>query len=142
VGSTVGVAILGSTLNNGLTRRLQDISSDPNIQQLAAQSGKHIDIANLNANQLQGFLSPEGQHAITSQISHLPASAQSGAWTTYGHLLDGIKNALSSSIMEVFLIAGGIITLAFLASWFIKEIPLRDSHDHPTVSDDVAMIEP
>jgi EmrB/QacA subfamily drug resistance transporter len=142
IGSTVGVAIMGSVLNNGLAHHLRNVASTPGVQKLAAQSGNHIDFSSLNANQLQGFLSPQGQQAVTSQISRLPASDQAGALTTYGHLMNGMKEALSSSITEVFLIGGVIISLAFLASWFIKEIPLRKSHDHPTISDDVAMIEP
>jgi hypothetical protein len=46
-----------------------------------------------------------------------------------------LKSALSSSISEVFLIGGLVVSIAFFASWFLKEVPLRTSHDYPTASE-------
>lgn len=89
VGATVGVAVMGSILNNRLSHHL---------------AGS----ATVTASQLQ--------NADPRSISY------------------GLKSALASSISEVFLIGGLVVSLAFFASWFLREIPLRTSHDHePTL---------
>ncbi len=86
IGATVGVAVMGSILNNRLAHNL-------------ASSGQVIS---------------------GSQLSSLDPRSVSPA----------IRTALSSSITEVFLISSVIVAVAFVASWFLKEIPLRTSHDH------------
>jgi MFS family permease len=138
IGSTVGVAIMGSILNNSLARHLSAIASDPNTQKIADATGKHLDVSNLNANQLQGLVSPQAQHAATSKIADLPPSSQHDALTAYTHFLSSVKGALASSISEVFLISGIVVSIAFFAAWFLKEIPLRTAQDqnpHPLVSE-------
>jgi EmrB/QacA subfamily drug resistance transporter len=138
IGSTVGVAIMGSILNNSLARHLSAIASDPNTQKIAAATGKHLDVSNLNANQLQGLVSPQAQHAATSKIANLPPASQHEALTAYTHFLSSVKGALASSISEVFLISGIVVSIAFFAAWFLKEIPLRTAQDqkpHPLVSE-------
>jgi EmrB/QacA subfamily drug resistance transporter len=138
IGSTVGVAIMGSIMNNSLTKHLADVASDPNTQKIAGSTGQHLNVASLNANQLQTIVSPGAQHAVTSKIAELPAAAQQDALASYAHFLGGVKVALASSISEVFLISGLIVSLAFFAAWFLKEIPLRTTQDqkpHPLVSE-------
>lgn len=88
IGATVGVAVMGSVLNNRLSAHL------------ASSHAGHA----VSANQLSN---------LNNRAIPLP-----------------IKQALSSSIAEVFLIGGIVVSLAFFASWFLKEIPLRTSHDH------------
>ncbi len=92
IGATVGVAIMGSVLNNRLAQNL-------------AHTGTHIS---------------------SSQLSNLNPQNISPA----------VKSALSSSIADVFLIGGLVVSLAFFASWFLKEVPLRDTHEvRPTASE-------
>lgn len=43
-----------------------------------------------------------------------------------------VRSAMASSINEVFLISGIIVSGAFIASWFIREIPLKTDHEYPT----------
>jgi len=130
IGATVGVAIMGSVLNNGLSKHLSNLANDPSTKQLAATPGKTLDIAHVNSNQLQGLLSPEAQHAATTQIANVSPEKQQGVLAAYQHFITGLKTALSSSISEVFIIAGVLVSIAFIASFFLKEIPLRTSHDH------------
>jgi len=88
IGATVGVAVLGTILNNELTKRLSSSGVKVSANQLASLSGRNI--------------TPE------------------------------LKIALSSSITRLFLIGGLVVSLAFFASWFLKEIPLRTTHhDQP-----------
>ena len=90
IGATVGVAIMGSILNNRLSQKL-------------AHSAMHV---------------------TANQLSNLNAK----------NVTPAIKNALASSISDVFLIGGLVVSLAFFASFFLKEIPLRSSHEPFTES--------
>jgi EmrB/QacA subfamily drug resistance transporter len=130
IGATVGVAIMGSVLNNSLTRHLSNLAADPNTQKLAHATGKSVDVSQINSNQLQVILSPQAQHVATTQISKLSPEKQQGALTAYEHFITGVKTALSSSISEVFIIAGVLVSVAFVASFFLKEIPLRTTQEH------------
>jgi EmrB/QacA subfamily drug resistance transporter len=92
IGATVGVAVLGSILNNELTKRLSSSGIKVSANQLASLSGRSI--------------TPE------------------------------LKAALSDSITRLFLIGGLVVSLAFVTSWFLKEVPLRTSqHDQPKASE-------
>jgi hypothetical protein len=86
IGATIGVAVMGSVLNNRLAHHLAGAASAPSANQLSS-------------------LDPRSIPPV-------------------------VKSALASSISEVFLIGGLVVSLAFLASWFLKEVPLRTSHDH------------
>jgi EmrB/QacA subfamily drug resistance transporter len=138
IGSTVGVAIMGSIMNNSLAHHLSAVANDPNTQKIAAFSESQTNLSSLDANQLQAVVSPQAQHAFTSKIAELPASNQPDALASYAHFLNGVKSALASSISEVFLISGIIVSIAFFAALFLKEIPLRTAQDqkkHPLVSE-------
>jgi EmrB/QacA subfamily drug resistance transporter len=138
IGSTVGVAIMGSIMNNSLAHHLSAVANDPNTQKIAAFSESQTNLSSLDANQLQAVVSPQAQHAFTSKIAELPASNQPDALASYAHFLNGVKSALASSISEVFLISGKIVSIAFFAALFLKEIPLRTAQDqkkHPLVSE-------
>jgi EmrB/QacA subfamily drug resistance transporter len=128
VGATVGVAVMGGILNSGLARRIGDIVSDPSIKQLSDSSNKALDYTNLHAGQLQQVLSAPGQHQATAKIADIAPGAQQASLTTYQNLLLSLKHSLSSSIAEVFLISGCLVSVAFFAAWFLKEVPLRKSH--------------
>jgi len=94
IGATVGVAVMGSILNNRLAQNL-------------AHTASRVTASELNS------LNP---HTISFAIKH----------------------ALASSISDLFLISGVIVSGAFFASWFLKEIPLRSSHSpepKPTASE-------
>lgn len=86
IGATVGVAVMGTILNNRLAHNL-------------ASSGQVIS---------------------ASQLSSLNSKSVTPA----------IKTALSNSITDVFLISGVVVSIAFFAALFLKEIPLRTSHEH------------
>jgi len=76
---------------------------------------------------------------LNNRLSHHLAGVASAPSASQLSGLNGssvppvVKSALSSSISEVFLISGLVVSLAFFASWFLKEVPLRTSHDSPLV---------
>jgi MFS family permease len=136
LGATVGVAIMGSILNNRLVSHLGQVVAGPATQVLKNTAGKGIDLAHLHSNQLQGLITPEAQHATTAKIAKLPAADQQTSLQAYAHFVSGLKAALSSSIAEVFLISGLIVSIAFFAAWFLKEVPLRGKNNvKPLVSE-------
>jgi hypothetical protein len=51
-----------------------------------------------------------------AQIAHLPAAVRGG----YLH-------AFTNSLNSVFLVAAGVAVAAFVTSWFIRELPLRET---------------
>jgi len=57
-----------------------------------------------------------GAQVNPQQIAHLPTT-----------LRVGYLHAFTSSLSTVFLVASGITVAAFLASWFIRQLPLRDT---------------
>ena len=95
IGATVGVAIMGTILNNRLAHNLAGVANAPSASQLSSLSSQSISPA--------------------------------------------VRTAFSNSITEVFLIAGCLVSLAFLISWFLKEIPLRTTHDHSSVMEEVSI---
>lgn len=72
------------------------------------------------AHQLAG-----GAHVSVSQLQSLNASS----------IPPAVRTALSNSIAHVFLVGGLVVSLAFFATLFLKEIPLKTSHDYPTASE-------
>ncbi len=64
-----------------------------------------------------------GAQVNPQQIAHLPAALRAG----YLH-------AFTSSLSTVFLVASAITAAAFLASWFIRQLPLRET----VATDDLA----
>ena len=136
LGATVGVAIMGSILNNRLVHHLANVAADPANRAVSQVDGKALDISHLNSNRLQGLLNPSVEHTTTAQIAKLPPDSQHSVLLSYSHFISGLKTAMSSSITEVFLISGVIVSIAFFAAWFLKEVPLRGSHDeHPLASE-------
>jgi EmrB/QacA subfamily drug resistance transporter len=136
IGATVGVAVTGSILNNRLSHHLAAVAADPANQALSQHASQSVDLAHLHSNQLQSLLTPQAQHATTAQIAKLAPANQHAALSAYSHFIAGLKEALSSSITEVFLISGLVVSIAFFAALFLKEIPLRGKHDeHPLASE-------
>ena len=125
---------MGSLLNNRLLGHLSDVSRDPLNRVLAQNSGPRLDISHINSNQMQTLLSPQSQHAATTSIANLPPEQQQSALQGYSHLIGGLKDALSSSINEVFIVSGIVVSVAFFAAWLLKEIPLQGRAGQPLIS--------
>jgi MFS family permease len=74
---------------------------------------------------LRHHLSHAGLNVSVNQLSN----------TTGEHLPLLIRTALASSISEVFLLSGLVVSLAFFAALFLKEVPLRSHETHPTATE-------
>jgi EmrB/QacA subfamily drug resistance transporter len=96
IGSTVGVALLGSILGHELG---QKIAAAVPSQFAAAISG--------NAANAQAIFSPAAVQQIPPPV------------------LQAIRGALAASLHDVFLFAAGVSALAVIVSVFLEEVPLR-----------------
>lgn len=76
-------------------------------------------------NRLTHYLTHSAQKLSANQLSNLDPRNVNPA----------VKLALAHAISEVFLIGGLVVSVAFFANWFLREIPLRDAHDNPLLSE-------
>jgi EmrB/QacA subfamily drug resistance transporter len=118
IGGSVGLAILGSVMNNRFasefTSRLPSaIKTMVPAEQLEAL-----------AHNPQALMSPEAQAQLQTMIEQLgPQGTQ-----IFQQVLDALRQSLDSALSQVFLCALLTVVVAFLINFFIKEIPLRKQH--------------
>lgn len=130
IGSTVGLAILGSVMNNVLTQRLANIQEDPFVK-MATQAGNGDQFKNFDINALQGFLSAKDQVAAT--LTQLPQDMQQVAIDALTDFVQTLELALASSLTQVFVISAVVMAASVVVSVFIKEIPLKHHDDSPPI---------
>jgi EmrB/QacA subfamily drug resistance transporter len=124
IGSTVGIAVMGSLMNNALAERLTNIGSDPFIQNMA-RLRPDAPISALNTNSLQGFLSPEGQQNIISSLQSVPEPQQQQVQDSFVNFTLQLKEALASSIGGVFFITVFLMGASLLICLLLPVINLH-----------------
>lgn len=95
IGNTVGVAILGAVLAQGLAQKIA-ATIPPQLQGAIPGGGNP-----------QAIFGPAAVERIPPDVLIL------------------IRGALASSLRDVFVIAAGVAALAMIASLFLQEVPLR-----------------
>lgn len=128
IGGTVGTAVLGSILNNNLTKNFSSLSSDPFIKMIS-QFNPSVNFSKVDANVLQAMLTGPAREQINQKLSQLPFPVQQQVYPLFDSFILKTKDVFASSVSQVFLIASVITAFAFVASFFLKEVPLRSSHD-------------
>lgn len=119
VGGAFGLAIAGSVLNSsflsGFTSRLPDsvtaIIPEEQLKTIASNP--------------QALVSAEAQSELQAIFANL---GEQGA-AMYNQLLEALRGALNSALVDVFVVAFIALLIAFGVSLFIKQIPLRHSND-------------
>jgi len=124
VGSTVGIAIMGGLLNNILNGKLGGVQNDPFVK-FAEKSGQADQFKSIDVNSIQGILSYQGQETITAKLAQLPGQISGQALNMFHNFVHILQNALSHSITRIFLASAGLMLVAFVISFFIKEVPLQ-----------------
>jgi EmrB/QacA subfamily drug resistance transporter len=119
IGGSVGLAIFGSIMNNRYAAQLTANLSDA---VKTALPPAQLDTLEHNP---QALLSPDAQSQLHSILAQTGAQGD----TLFQHTMQVLREALSSSIVLVFMVAFIIIAVAFVVNFFIKEIPLR-KHYH------------
>ncbi|HKC14450.1 MAG TPA: MDR family MFS transporter [Patescibacteria group bacterium] len=131
LGGTVGVAVMGSILNNSLASKIQTLKGDQFLNQVS-QINPQFNIEKLNVNQLQAFFSGTGKAQFESTIANLPPEIRAQIIQNFSDFMLKLRTVLAESISEVFLISSFFMVLAVIFSLFLKEVPLRKSHsDRP-----------
>jgi EmrB/QacA subfamily drug resistance transporter len=115
IGGSVGLAIMGSVMNNRFYGLLS--SSLPTNVQSQLPSGL---LASLAKNP-QVLVSSQAQDILKQALSGLGAQAE----PIYLQVLAALRTSLMSALNDVFLVMLGISILCLVIELFIKEVPLR-----------------
>jgi EmrB/QacA subfamily drug resistance transporter len=100
MGSALGLAIMGTILTQGL----------------ASGMAKYLPASVLQKFQASGSGASTGSVFDPTQLAHLPAA-----------IAAGIRHGLSDALHPVFVAGLAMIVLAFIATLFIREVPLRQT---------------
>ena len=114
MGSTIGLAALGSVLTNGFTDNLKN--------NIPAALKPYFDPSKISIGQSGSGSSSSA--ALQQKFAHFGPQGV----ILYHQLENAIKTSLSSAITEVFLIGAVMMAVAFVATLFLREIPLRKSN--------------
>ena len=111
IGGTIGVAMLGAVLSHDLPKKVQE----------------NIAALNLPAALLANLPTGTSPQAIfdPAKIAALRASVPPAVQPVVDQILVAVRAALASTIHEVFFYATAVVSLAVIASVFLKEVPIR-----------------
>ena len=139
IGSTVGVAVLGTVVNSQFQSRIgpelrNALSTAPLPGGPSAGGGAPSDpsvvdrlvqgLSNVNP---QALLSPEGAAQLKEQLIGLGVPQQFADTVTQA-VFTALKPALFGGINEAFLIGAILLATTLVAVFFLREIPLRKSN--------------
>lgn len=118
IGGLLGMSVVGSVMNNRFASEFT-AGLSPQLQAVipAGQSNQLV-------NNPQALFSSGAMEQLQAQFANFGAQGEA----LLKELLSTLKDALSSSLSDVFLISFSVVTVAFLVNFFLKEIPLRTHH--------------
>ncbi len=127
IGGTVGIAIFGSLLTGRFTFELP--------RQIPARVVRVLPPSALHGlNNPSVLLSPSAGRQLARLFGRLgPDGARLAR-----ELMHGVRTALAMGTERVFLMGAGLLLLAFILSWGLREIPLRKAHNTPEPASDFA----
>jgi MFS family permease len=123
IGSTVGVAVMGTIMTNTFQNAMQS-----NIPALLKRIVPAAQLAQLENPQL--LLAPD----VVAKIQHGFATLGPQGLVIFRQLIEAIRVSLSTAITNVFFLGFILMVLGFVTVLFLREIPLRQSNSAP-VSD-------
>ncbi|MFM9329512.1 MDR family MFS transporter [Paenibacillus mesotrionivorans] len=129
MGGTIGVAVMGTIMTTSLKNHMQSAaaatgsSGTANIANLASANPKLA----ASLKDLQGPQALLDQPKLKELMASLPADIQ----PVIQHMVDMLKDSLSSALTTVFLSGTALLVLALVLTFFIREIPLRTSNKMP-----------
>ena len=115
IGGTLGLAVLGSVMTNRFGAALTDAVP----QQVAGAVPPEL-LGRLQESP-QMLVDPSATAALAGAFARL---GPNGA-AMLEQVLNGVRSALAAAISDVFLVSASVIALAFVATLFLKEVPLR-----------------
>jgi MFS family permease len=120
IGSTMGVAVMGTIMTNGFQNALQS-----NIPATVKRIVPADRLAQLENPQL--LLAPD----FVAKIQHNFAALGPQGLVIFRQLIEAIQKSLSTAITNVFFLGFIIMVLGFVTVLFLREIPLRKSNTAP-----------
>src|SRR5947209_1304686 len=120
IGSTMGVAVMGTIMTNGFQNALQS-----NIPAMVKRIVPADRLAQLENPQL--LLAPD----VVAKIQHSFAALGPQGLVIFRQLIDAIRLSLSTAITSVFFLGFIIMLLGLFSVFFLREIRLRTSHEAP-----------
>jgi EmrB/QacA subfamily drug resistance transporter len=111
IGGTLGLAILGSVLNNRFAAQLVDTVPQGVKEVLSPEVLPGL------ARNPQALINP----AASDQLRAAFSAVETGGDLLFQQLLQALRYSLASAITEVFLIGLSVVILAWLATIFMKE---------------------
>jgi uncharacterized membrane protein len=117
IGGTIGVAVMGSFLNNRLAAELQG-QMPPQLKQVLPPE----QLSQLNNTQL--LVNAEALARMREQFTQFGPQGE----VFLQQMLLALKNALSLSLQDVFLVGVAVAIISLAVTFFLKEIPLRKKH--------------
>ncbi len=118
IGGAMGLAVFGSVLNNRFA--IEFMNGVP----ATIKATVPMDRLELLLRNPQALVSPEAQDQLKGMFALL--GTQGAA--IYEQVMTTLRQALSSALSLVFLIAFAVLIIAFVMNFFITEIPLRKGH--------------
>ena len=120
IGSTMGVAVMGTIMTNEFQNALQT-----NIPAILKRLIPADRLAQLENPQL--LLAPD----VVAKIQHSFAALGPQGLIIFKQLIEAIQKSLSTAITDVFFLGFILMVLGFISVLFLREIPLRKSHTAP-----------
>ena len=121
VGGALGLAVLGSFMAGRFAAKLND-SLPPDVREVIPEE----QLTEMSNNP-QALVNPD---ALSSLKSELVGRGEEGAEVLSG-LLTALRETLASAISDVFVFAAIVLAVGFVATLFLKEVPLRTRSGPP-----------
>jgi hypothetical protein len=122
IGSTVGVALMGTFLTTRLTSGLAG--------GLPPQVARALPPDAVAALDPRALVSPEATQTLEAQFAGVPDGAR-----LFADLMDALRTALATSMQDVFLIAAVVAFGGVLVAVFLPEKPLRGRQETPALEE-------
>lgn len=140
LGSTVGTAVFGAMLTAGIIANIGPIQNTDYIQSI--QNNPEVSrIGDIHdANTLLTLNTPDVKEQITNKaqaaMTELPVQAKEQAQTEFTksqeEFASTVTHVFSDSLQRIFLVAGGLMTLATIAAFAMKERRLKSASPDQT----------
>lgn len=122
IGSTVGVALMGTLLTMRLGSSLASDLPAPLTQALPPEIAASLDP--------QALVSPNATQALEAQFAGVPNGAE-----LFANLTEALRTILATSIHDVFLVAAIVALGGVIAAIFLPDKPLRGRQETPVLQE-------
>ncbi len=134
LGSTIGTAVFGAMLTAGIVANIDSIKQTSYVNHLSQNTAAVEQFGELDdANTLVTLNTPEVKTIVRDnaqqQFNQLPESVRDQVSEEFiaeqDEFSDKVAQSFSDSLHRIFILASGLMVLATVAAFFLKERPLR-----------------